>query len=148
MTTKKTPSKPLKKSAGGSTRSATKPATSSKAAATPKDKESTTKKNRTIAKPKSPLGAMTQAEFILALQTYCGIEKKKEAKDFFEDFAELIIELLKKGYKIPLPGIGKMQVRKTKARMGINPKTREPMKIAAKKKVKFTVAKALKDAVL
>jgi DNA-binding protein HU-beta len=143
MTTKKTSSKVAKKGVTGARASTTKAAPSK--AAAPKE---AAKKVRTLVKPKSATGAMTQAEFIVALQSYCGIEKKKEAKDFFEDFAELVIDLLKKGYKIPLPGIGKMQVRKTKARMGINPKTREPMKIAAKKKVKFTVAKGLKDAVL
>ncbi len=105
-------------------------------------------RKRAIVKPKSATGALTQAEFVESFQNYCNIEKKKEAKELLEGFSELVRDLLKKGYKIPLPGIGKMQVRKTKARMGINPKTREPIKISAKKKVKFTVAKTLKEAVL
>jgi DNA-binding protein HU-beta len=38
-------------------------------------------------------------------------------------------------------------VRQRKARMGINPKTREPIKIKASKKVAFRVAKELKTAI-
>ena len=42
--------------------------------------------------------------------------------------------------------IGKFSIMKTKARTGRNPRTGEPVKIAAAKRVKFTVAKALKTA--
>ncbi|HSE97687.1 MAG TPA: HU family DNA-binding protein, partial [Blastocatellia bacterium] len=45
-------------------------------------------------------------------------------------------------------GIGKLVKQQRKARMGRNPKTGEPMKIAAKTVVKFRVAKAAKDSVL
>jgi DNA-binding protein HU-beta len=55
---------------------------------------------------------------------------------------------LKSGYKLVLPGLGKMQVAKSKARMGRNPMTGEAIKIPARKKVRFTANKALKDAVL
>ncbi|MCL4144426.1 UNVERIFIED_CONTAM: hypothetical protein GTU68_044529 [Idotea baltica] len=55
---------------------------------------------------------------------------------------------LKQGYRVVLPGLGKMQVKKSKARMGINPQTREKIKIPARKKVRFSPNKALKDAVL
>ena len=47
-----------------------------------------------------------------------------------------------------LPGLGKMLKAKSKARLGRNPATGETIKIAAKKVVKFRVAKAAKDAVL
>jgi DNA-binding protein HU-beta len=47
-----------------------------------------------------------------------------------------------------LPGLGKMIKAKRKARMGRNPKTGEPMKIAAKTTAKFRLCKAAKEAVL
>lgn len=47
-----------------------------------------------------------------------------------------------------LPGFGKLVLSNRKARMGRNPQTGEPIKIAAKRVVKFRVAKGLKDAVL
>jgi DNA-binding protein HU-beta len=52
---------------------------------------------------------------------------------------------VKKGGEVPLKGLGKFRVVKRKARMGRNPATGEPIKIAAKTVVKFTVAKSLKD---
>lgn len=55
---------------------------------------------------------------------------------------------LKSGFKVMLPGLGKLQVRRTKARKGINPATREPIMIPRKRKVAFTATKALKQAVL
>jgi len=47
-----------------------------------------------------------------------------------------------------LPGFGKLVLANRKARMGRNPQTGEPIKIPAKRVVKFRIAKALKDAVL
>jgi DNA-binding protein HU-beta len=107
------------------------------------------KKSRKLNKPKAASGAYTQTEFIENLQAYCGFTKKSQAKEFMVDFSELVTETLKKGYKIPLPGLGKMFVRKTKAR--VMPKPGEPevkIKVPAKKKVRFTPAKSLKEAVL
>jgi nucleoid DNA-binding protein len=89
-----------------------------------------------------------QAELLDSIASYCGFEKRKGAKEFYENFSSMIQAALKSGYKLALPGLGKFQVRKTKARMGINPKTREPIKISAKKKVAFTPNKALKEMVL
>jgi len=47
-----------------------------------------------------------------------------------------------------IPGIGKLIKVQRKARMGRNPLTNEPIKIKAKKVLKFRIAKAAKDAVL
>jgi len=107
------------------------------------------KKSRKVTKPKAASGTYTQTEFMENLQAYCGFAKRTQAKEFMNDFSELVTETLKKGYKIPLPGIGKMFVRKTKAR--VMPKPGEPevkIKVPAKKKVRFTPAKSLKEAVL
>ena len=46
------------------------------------------------------------------------------------------------------PGMGKLVLVNRKARMGRNPATGAPIKIPAKKVVKFRIAKACKDAVL
>ncbi len=50
--------------------------------------------------------------------------------------------------KFTIPGLGKIVLRNTKARMGRNPKTGEPIQIKAKRVVRFRVAKAAKDAIL
>jgi DNA-binding protein HU-beta len=48
----------------------------------------------------------------------------------------------------PIPGLGKLVVKHRKARMGRNPQTGQPIRIPAKRVVKFRVAKAAKDAIL
>ena len=90
----------------------------------------------------------TQSELSECVKGYCGFAKRVEAKDFYGSFAEMIRMALKSGYKVVLPGLGKIQVRRTKARKGINPATREVIQIPARKKVAFTANKALKEAVL
>jgi len=90
----------------------------------------------------------TQSELYESITGSLGFNSKKEAKEFYEAFSDMIQSALKKGYRVPLPGLGKIQVRKSKARMGRNPATGEPIRIKAKKRVKFTANKALKDAVL
>ena len=47
-----------------------------------------------------------------------------------------------------IPGLGKLELKQRKARMGRNPATGETIKIPAKKVLKFRIAKAAKDAVL
>ena len=98
-------------------------------------------------KPKNGV-QYTQSEFLDALYSSCGLESKKQAKVVVDGFSSLVHAALKKGYKLPLPGIGKLQVRQTKARMGRNPATGELIKIKAKKRVRLTASKALKEAVL
>lgn len=60
---------------------------------------------------------------------------------------DVITKELACGGEVTLPGIGKLSVTKRAAREGRNPATGEAIKIAAKKAVKFSAAKALKDAV-
>ncbi|MCB0323408.1 MAG: HU family DNA-binding protein [Bdellovibrionales bacterium] len=105
------------------------------------------KKKAQAPKPKNGV-QYSQSEFFQALQEACELDSKKQAKEVYESFAGMLQAALKKGYKIPLPGIGKIQVRKSKARMGRNPATGEQIKIAAKKRVRLTPSKALKEAVL
>jgi DNA-binding protein HU-beta len=47
-----------------------------------------------------------------------------------------------------VPGFGRLVLANRKARMGRNPQTGEPIKIPAKRVVKFRLAKSLKDSVL
>jgi len=60
---------------------------------------------------------------------------------------EGIIAALKAGEKVTLTGFGPFQVRKTAARTGFNPRSRQKIKIAAGKKASFSAGSALKQAV-
>ncbi len=64
-----------------------------------------------------------------------------------DEFQALAVKEAKKNGFV-VPGFGKLVLSNRKARMGRNPQTGEPIKIAAKRVVKFRVAKAMKDAVL
>ncbi len=148
-TNKKTSKKVTKKKATKktSTKKTTKKATGKKTTA--KAAPAPIKKTRSCSRPKNTRTlSYTRSEFVQNVMGYCGIEKKSVAKELCDDFNNLLVDCLKKGYKIPLLGVGKLYVRKSKARMGRNPATGAPIRIPAKKRVKFSVAKAVKEAVL
>lgn len=90
----------------------------------------------------------TQTEFVENIRAFCGLGKRSEAKEIVEDIAAFVMGSLRKGYKIPLMGLGKLYVRESKARQGRNPATGEVINIPKRKRVKFTAAKALKERVL
>ncbi len=71
---------------------------------------------------------------------------KKTATEILEFIADLAYKNAKNTFT--LPGLGKLVLVNRKARMGRNPATGEAIKIAAKRVVKFRVAKAAKDAIL
>ena len=71
---------------------------------------------------------------------------KKTAGELLDALAALAQKEAKNSFT--LPGIGKLVLVNRKARMGRNPQTGEPLKIPAKRVVKFRVAKACKVAVL
>src|SRR5436309_14726434 len=71
----------------------------------------------------------------------------KSAATFLDTLAETAIKETKKSGIFVIPGLGRLVKANRKARMGRNPQTGEPIKIAAKTVVKFRVAKAAKDAI-
>ncbi len=88
---------------------------------------------------------MTKSQIITAVGEKADISKA-QAKDALEALAELAYEGAADGFTIP--GIGKLVIVDRKARMGRNPATGESIQIAAKRVLKFRIAKAAKDAVL
>lgn len=71
---------------------------------------------------------------------------KKQMSEIMDNLLTLATKEAKNGFV--LPGFGRLVLANRKARMGRNPQTGEPIKIPAKRVVKFRIAKALKDAVL
>ena len=88
---------------------------------------------------------LTKSQIIGAVAETTGLTKKQAAATL-----EAIVNLAYKNAKnsFTLPGLGKLVLVNRKARMGRNPATGETIKIAAKRVVKFRVAKAAKDAIL
>jgi DNA-binding protein HU-beta len=90
---------------------------------------------------------MTQSQVAAHLADKVKISKK-DAKVAIEELTALVVRELKKEGSLRLAGLGIFRKRKTKARMGRNPATGEAIKIPARTRLRFTPAKALKDAVL
>ena len=88
---------------------------------------------------------LTKTKIVAALAEKVEIPKKTSAA-YLEALASLAHKEAKNGFTIP--GVGKLVVRSYKARMGRNPQTGEPIKIPARRRLKFVVAKAAKDGVL
>lgn len=101
-----------------------------------------------VVTPKNKTGSFTYSEFLENVRAACGLKKRTQAKEICEDIARVIKESLKKQYIIPLMGLGKLKVRRSEARVGRNPQTGEPVQIPARKRVRFSPAKALKEEVL
>lgn len=89
---------------------------------------------------------MNKQELINELAGRLGISKR-DAGLALESLAEIATNELKSSEEFVLPGLGKLSLKARAARTGRNPRTGEAVEIPAALAVKFTPAKALKDAV-
>jgi DNA-binding protein HU-beta len=90
---------------------------------------------------------MTKAAVVTHLADKTGLSKKQVAS-FMDDLQSLAVKEAKKNGAFVIPGVGKVRLVNRKARMGRNPQTGEPIKIAAKRVVRLRAAKVLADAIL
>ncbi len=72
---------------------------------------------------------------------------KADAKRALESFTNNVQKALKKGDNVRLIGFGTFTVKKRKARMGINPQTKQAIKIKARKVPAFIPGAELKKSV-
>jgi DNA-binding protein HU-beta len=89
---------------------------------------------------------LNKAELIAAIADDAEISKAKAEFALNSAIAQ-IIKAVTKGDSVQLIGFGTYSSGKRAARDGRNPKTGEPLRIAAAKTVKFTAGKAFKDSV-
>jgi DNA-binding protein HU-beta len=71
---------------------------------------------------------------------------KSQAKAVVDSVFKQIIEAATSGAESNIAGFGKFKLKETPEREGRNPSTGATIKIAASKKLTFTPAKAVKDA--
>ena len=90
---------------------------------------------------------MTKAATVTSLATKTGLTKK-QVVGLIDEIQALAVKEAKKNGAFVLPGIGKVVLSNRKARMGRNPQTGEPIKIAAKRVVRIRPRKDFKDAIL
>ncbi len=89
---------------------------------------------------------MQKTDFIKAVSDRAEVSQK-DAKKVIDTALEVITESLQNGEKVTLTGFGTFEVRQRQEREGVNPQTREKIKIAATKTPGFSASSTLKDAV-
>lgn len=89
---------------------------------------------------------MNKGEFVDAVAAK-GEMTKADAANAVDAVLDAVTAALKDGDQVTLVGFGTFLVRKREARTGRNPRTGEPLQIAASNVPSFKAGKALKDAV-
>jgi DNA-binding protein HU-beta len=72
---------------------------------------------------------------------------RKQVAELIEAMLEKMTAVLRGGDKVQLTPFGQFRVRDRAARVARNPKTGEPVKVPAKRVLKFTAGRSLKEAV-
>ena len=90
---------------------------------------------------------MTKSQLVQKLAEAAELNKK-QADAVLQKLVDVTVSSVRKGDPVKIPGLGTFRKVQTKARMGRNPQTGEQIKIPARKKVRFSVAKTFKEAVL
>ena len=89
---------------------------------------------------------MSRDDLIKKIAGTAGISQKT-AGIALNAMLEGVTQALKKEEKVSLIGFGSFSVAHRKARNGVNPKTKKPLKIPARKVPVFKAGKRLKEAV-
>ena len=86
---------------------------------------------------------MTKKEFVELFGTKAELKTKLEAERLTKVFLETLEEVLVKGDEVSFIGFGKFESVERAERTCINPQTKKPMKVAARKVAKFKPGKNL-----
>ncbi|MGH9778699.1 MAG: HU family DNA-binding protein [Candidatus Acidiferrales bacterium] len=90
---------------------------------------------------------LSKSKIVAHMAEKCEMSKKG-VSTFFDELFKLAAKEAKSAGKFVIPGLGRAVKRNTKARMGRNPQTGEPIKIKAKTVVRLRPSKQFKEAVL
>ncbi|MEE6206923.1 MAG: HU family DNA-binding protein [Alphaproteobacteria bacterium] len=89
---------------------------------------------------------MNKSELIDSIAKTSGLTKTDSAKAL-DAFVSSVCSALKSGDDIRLVGFGTFSTSKRAATTAINPRTRQPVKVAARKVAKFKAGKTLQSVV-
>jgi DNA-binding protein HU-beta len=89
---------------------------------------------------------MKKQDFIKTVATKAGLSQDAVSKAL-QNMIAIITGELKKGGEVNITGFGNFKVSKRAARNGVNPRTRQAIKIPAMKSPVFRAGKTLKEAV-
>lgn len=86
---------------------------------------------------------MIKSELVTKIAEKAGLSKV-DATKALDSFMETVTEEMKAGGSVVLAGFATFEIQHTKARMGRNPRTGEPVQIEAATHVRVKVGKNLK----
>lgn len=89
---------------------------------------------------------MNKSELIKSISDKSGLTQTDSAKAL-DAFITTVTNSLKSGNDVRLVGFGTFGTSKRAATTAINPRTRQPVKVAARKVAKFKAGKTLQDIV-
>lgn len=89
---------------------------------------------------------MNKAELIDSIASKTGYSKKVSS-EILNAFSSTVTDALVKGEKVQLVGFGSFETKTRAARKGLNPQTKEEIRIPACKAPTFKAGKALKNIV-
>jgi len=89
---------------------------------------------------------MNKTEFVSAVSAKSGLSKV-DSKKAVDAFIATVSDELKNGGKVALLGFGSFFVAQKAARQGVNPQTKQPISIPARKSVKFKAGAELAESV-
>ncbi|MBA7467689.1 DNA-binding protein HU [subsurface metagenome] len=89
---------------------------------------------------------MNKAELVEEVVGKVGLTKK-ETSNVVDVMTSAITDTLAMNERVTLVGFGTFEVRRRKARTGVNPQTRERLDIPAKNVVRFKAGKGLRERV-
>lgn len=95
------------------------------------------------APPVAERGKVSKTQLVEQVADKTGLTKK-QAGEAVDAALESMVESIRQGQSVGLPGLGTLSVKATAARTGVRPGTSEKIQIPAGKKVAFKVASTLK----
>ncbi|MCD0155933.1 HU family DNA-binding protein [Deinococcus sp. 6GRE01] len=95
------------------------------------------------AAPKAEVNKVAKTQMVDMVAEKTGLTKK-QSEEAVSAAMEAIVNAIRAGQSVGLPGLGTLSVKATAARTGVKPGTSEKIQIPAGKKVVFKVASTLK----
>ena len=92
------------------------------------------------------MAAVTKRDFVVQISYKLGV-KQLIVRDVVDQFLDRAIEALSEGRRIELRNFGVFEIVHRKAKKGRNPKTGEVVPIPARKAVKFSAGRIMKQKV-
>ncbi|GBF06303.1 histone-like DNA-binding protein [Deinococcus aerius] len=116
------------------------PAKKSSAKAAPAQEEAKTSR----ASGNEGSGKVAKTQLVERVADKTGLTKK-QSEEAVSAMLGVVVDAIRSGQSVGLPGLGTLSVKNTAARTGVRPGTSERIQIPAGKKVAFKVASTLKS---